>query len=99
MTESLGRGKGYESDTRMEKSQLTVVFATVRLPVPADLGRDGAVCGRAVTELGRAVRDSKYTTFGGLDSAHIAATEMLFREQIEEQVRLSHQLQCFNMTT
>ena len=91
MTESLGRGKGYESDTRMEKSQLTVVSATVRLPVPADLGRDGAVCGRAV-------RDSKYTTFGGLDSAHIAAAEMLFREQIEEQVRLSHQLQCFNMT-
>jgi len=92
VTESLGRGKGYESDTRMEKSQLTVVSATVRLPVPADLGRDSAVCGRAV-------RDSKYTTFGGLDSAHIAAAEMLFREQIEEQVRLSHQLQCFNMTT
>ena len=34
----------------------------------------------------------------GLDFAYIAATEMLFREQIEEQVRLSHQLQCFNMT-
>jgi len=30
---------------------LTVASATVRLPVPADLGRDGAVCGRAVTEL------------------------------------------------
>ena len=65
----------------------------------AGSGRLVPVGGRAVTELGRAVRDSKYTTFGGLDSAHIAATEMLFREQIEEQVRLSHQLQCFNMTT
>ncbi|SVE28963.1 uncharacterized protein METZ01_LOCUS481817, partial [marine metagenome] len=29
----------------------------------------------------RAVRDSKYATFGGLDSAHIAATETPFPEK------------------
>ncbi|GEM_PF-3616699 len=31
--------------------------------------------------LSRAVRDSKYATFGGLDSAHIAATETPFPEK------------------
>ena len=33
------------------------------------------------TGLSQAVRDSKYATFGGLDSAHIAATETVFPEK------------------
>ena len=33
------------------------------------------------TELSQAVRDSNYATFGGLDSAHIAATETPFPEK------------------
>ena len=48
-----------------------------------DLTEVGKATGSSTisTELSRAVRDSKYATFGGLELAHIAATETPFPEK------------------
>ena len=48
-----------------------------------DLTEVGKATGSSTisTELSRAVRDSKYATFGGLELAHIATTETPFPEK------------------
>ena len=62
-----------------------------------DLTEVGKATGSSTisTELSRAVRDSKYATFGGLESAHIAATETPFPEK--KLVALLSLVWCFRL--